>query len=276
MFRHIFLPLVPIILYTIVIFWPESVLSGSTIALVRDAETENIIQSYTKPLFKAAGLDPDAVRIHLVMNPQLNAFVSRGQNIFIHTGLLSRAEQVGQVIGVIAHEIGHIAAGDLIRSAQAIEDAKALDMITTVLGIGAGILSKRSDVAIASTAGAPQLGMRTFMQFSRTQESSADQAAMRILEKTGQSSRGLYEFMDILNNQELLSASRQDPYLRTHPLSRERLITMEENLKTSSYTDTPYPEQLQIQHNRIRAKIIAYSSPLALVLVGHFCCRLHC
>ncbi|MBT4890998.1 MAG: M48 family metalloprotease [Rhodospirillales bacterium] len=266
MLKSIFLPLAPVVLYVVILFWPESALSANTISLVRDAETENIIESYAKPLFKAAGLDPDAVRIHLVMNPKLNAFVSGGQNIFIHTGLLSTAKQVGQVIGVIAHETGHIAGGHLLRSAQAIDNAKTMDLITTLIGVGAGILAGRSDIATASTAGNPQLGIRSFLKFSRTQESSADHAALRILEDTGQSARGLSEFMKLIENQELLSASRQDPYLLTHPLSRERVATIEEHLRKSTYTDTPYPEALQIQHERIRAKIIAFSSPLAIVL----------
>jgi predicted Zn-dependent protease len=104
------------------------------------------------------------------------------------------------------------------------------------------------------------------LQFNRTQESSADQAAIRFLEATQQSSRGLYKFLGIIENQGLLSPSRQDPYLLTHPITQDRMRTLEKHIEGSEYSDKQIPEQLQIRHNRIRAKIIAYSSPLALVL----------
>jgi len=254
----------------VMLVWPvrdiQGAESGNRIAFVRDAETENSIQQYAKPLFIAAGLNPGSVRVHLILDKKLNAFVTNGQNIYIHTGLLSTAEQVGQVIGVIAHETGHIAGGHLIRAAQAIDDAKKMDLISAVLGIGASILAQDPSIAIASTVAGPQLGIRSFMQFSRTQESSADHAALKYLENTGQSAQGLFDFMKIIENQELLSASRQDPYLRTHPLSRQRLEAIEEHLRSSAYTNTAYPQELVIQHNRIRAKLTAYTSPLALVL----------
>ncbi len=245
---------------------PVSAESGNRITFVRDAETENSIISYARPLFIAAGLNPDSVKIYLILNPQLNAFVSGGQNIYIHTGLLSSAENVGQIIGVLAHETGHIAGGHLVRAAIAIDEAKNIDMISKVLGIGVSIFSKDPNVAVAAIAGAPDIGTRTFLKFNRTQESSADHAALKMMEDTGQSAQGMYEFMEKIENQELMSVARQDPYLRTHPMSRERLEAIADHLRGSAYTETPYPEELQRQHDRIRAKIIAFTYPLALVL----------
>ncbi len=266
LFKFIILPLAPVFIYLIAFLWAEPAQSQSKITLVRDAETENVVKSYARPLFIAAGLNPDAVQINLILSPQLNAFVSNGQKIFINTGLLSTAEDVGQVIGVIAHETGHISGGHLVRMAQAIDQARTIDLITTVLGIGAAILANKPELGAVTTASGPNLGLRSFLQFSRTQESSADQAAIRFLEATQQSARGLYKFLGVIENQDLLSASRQDPYLQTHPITQDRMRTLEKHIEDSKYSDTPSPEQLQIQHNRIRAKIIAYSFPLAVVL----------
>ncbi len=234
--------------------------------VISDAETENSIRSYAAPLFVAAGLDPDAVRIRLIQDNSLNAFVTGGQNIFIHTGLLMAANEVGEVIGVIAHETGHIAGGHLIRGAQALDKARNIGIISSILGVGAGLLSGRGDVAAAATIGSQQSATRNLLKYSRTQESTADQSALKYLDTVGQSARGMYAFLKTIENQELLSISRQDPYMRTHPMSGERLNAIEAHLERSKYSNTDFPLDLRIQHKRIQAKIYAYTYPLATVL----------
>ncbi|NQV44645.1 MAG: M48 family metallopeptidase [Rhodospirillales bacterium] len=241
-------------------------LSASQRILVRDAETETSIREYSTPLFEAAGLNPSSVNIYLIHDPSLNAFVAGGQNIFIHTGVLMAAGSVNEVIGVIAHETGHIAGGHLARTKDAIDAAQSASLIATVLGVGVGILTGRGDVAAATVMGGENVGARSFLAYSRSQESAADNAAIRYLETTGQSAKGMYNFLHTLEDQELMSISRQDPYLSTHPLSRERIEVIEQHLAKSTYTNTPTLEKWQIAQNRIQAKIYAYSNPLVYVL----------
>lgn len=234
--------------------------------VVRDAETESIIRAYASPIFEAAGLNPESVGIRLILHPSLNAFVTRGQNIFIHTGLLLQAKNVNEVIGVIAHETGHISGGHLARLSNAVKDAGTIGLVTGILGAGAGILTGRGDLTGAAIAGGQTAAQRSFSQFSRTQESSADQAALSLLEATGTSARGLYSFLKILEDQDLLSTARQDPYLRTHPLTRERLDAIESHLTRSRYSDTPANDDFQHSHDRLRAKLFAYTYPFITVM----------
>ena len=234
---------------------------GERISFIRDAEVETIIRGYAAPLFTAAGLDADAVRIYLVNDRRLNAFVAGGQNLFIHTGLLLRSESPNQVIGVIAHETGHIAGGHLARTQEALRNASAQAIIATVLGAAAAIASGDGRVAGAAMAGGAGLAQQTILQYSVTQESAADQAGLSFLDKTCQSARGLLEFFRILQEHELLSAVRQDPYLRTHPLTRQRTDYVEQHVARSRCNDRPDTPEAVEQHRRMKAKLAAFLDP---------------
>jgi predicted Zn-dependent protease len=235
-------------------------------SLIRDAEIENTIRTFATPLFQAAGLAPDAVSIHLVNDDSLNAFVAGGQNLFVHTGLLIRSDSANQVIGVIAHETGHISGGHLSRTGDAIETAMMTSLIGSLLSAGAAVLSGRGDVAAAGGVASQSMAMRNFMAFSRTQESSADAAALRFLEATEQSARGFLEFFEILGEQELLTAAQQDPYVRTHPLSRDRVDTVRTYVAKSRFSDVAPNPAFTERHARMKAKLIGFTKPLPQTL----------
>ncbi|MCW5749656.1 MAG: M48 family metallopeptidase [Alphaproteobacteria bacterium] len=251
----------------------EALAQQRRIALVRDAEIEHIIRVYATPIFAAAGLDPDAVSVHLVNDRSLNAFVTNGQRIFMHTGLLMRAETPQQVIGVLAHETGHISGGHIARSEEALRNAYIESLIATVLGaaaIAAGAASGSgrdgADAGAAIILGGQQMAQRGFLAFSRTQESAADQAGLTYLERTGQSGRGLMEFLKILGDQEALLAQRQDPYVRTHPISRERLDALRTRVEASPFANTPSPPEHVEMHARTQAKLVGFLEPLGTTL----------
>ncbi len=223
-------------------------------SFIRDAEIENTIRVYGAPLFAAAGLAPEAVRVHLINDKALNAFVAGGQNIFIYTGLLMAADTPNQVIGVIAHETGHIAGGHLARSLDAIQDASAQSLLAVLLG-AAVMIGGGGAAGGAIIAGGTQAAQRSFLQYSRTQESAADQAGLRLLDVTQQSAAGLYAFLEKLGDQEALLATSQDPYVRTHPLTRERLATIKFHVDNSRFSgNTDSPEMLN-RHARMVAKL---------------------
>lgn len=228
------------------------------ISLIRDAEIEDNIRKMATPLFKAAGLNPDSVSIHLVNDKSLNAFVADGQRMFMNTGLLMRANTASQVIGVIAHETGHISGGHLSRFGKAIEQSTAKALIATIIGVAAGIGTGRGDVGGAIIAGGQQAATRGFLSFSRTQENSADQAALKFLDDTKESARGLLQFMEILEGQELLNAANQDPYARTHPLSEDRISAIRAHVSRSSYSDSNTDPSLVKAFARSKAKLIGY------------------
>ena len=222
---------------------------------ISDAEIENTIREMATPLFVAAGLEPSAIRIILIRDETINAFVAGGQNLFIHTGLITKARTPNQLIGVLAHEIGHISGGHIARTEDAIRDATTQTIITTVLGAAAALASGRGDVGAAIISGGSQLGIRGFLQYSRTQESAADQAALKFLEGTGQSAIGFLELLETLGDQELLSPNRQAVYARTHPLAIERIRMVRLHVEKSKFTQTPTQAALVERHQRMRAKL---------------------
>ena len=236
------------------------------ISFIRDAEIEETIRVFATPVFQAAGLDPSAIKVHLVNDKSLNAFVAGGQQLFLNTGLLMRSTDADQVIGVIAHETGHIAGGHLSRTQEAMRNSSAQSIVAFVIGAAAAIGTGRPDVGQAIISGGSQVGARSFLQYSRTQEGAADQAAVRFLDAAGLSSRGLLEFMEILEDQELLSPTRQDPYVRSHPIARDRIEFLMTHVAQSPYSDKPTPPNLESMHLRMRAKLHGFLEPLAVTL----------
>ena len=234
--------------------------------IVRDAEIEDTIRRMATPLFEAAGLAPSSVSIHLVNDKSLNAFVANGQNLFIHTGLLMEAESASQVIGVIAHEVGHIAGGHLSRIGDAYEQSVATTMIAALMGVAAAVGTGRGDVGAAVFAGGQHVSTRNFLSFTRGQESAADQAALRFLDTTKQSADGLLSFMKILEGQELMISNNRDPYARTHPLSEERIRTIAAHIEKSPYSGENTDPALEQAFVRMRGKLRGYfqSPPVTL------------
>jgi predicted Zn-dependent protease len=228
-----------------------------SISLIRDAETEHIIRGWATPIFGAAGLDDSAVRVFLVRDRSVNAFVAAGQNIFIHTGLLTTAQRPAQVTGVIAHETGHIAGGHLVRSDDALRNASVQQIVMTVLGAVA-MVGGAGQAGMAIMSGGSAFAQRDLMMYSRTQESSADQAAVTFLDRIGKTSKGLVEFLALLGGQEALLSRSQDPYIRSHPMSRERVAALEDRVMKSPYAgQKDSPEDVEALA-RIQAKLYAF------------------
>jgi len=179
---------------------------GQRLNLIRDAEIENTIRTFVTPIWKAAGLDPSAVEIMIVQDNSLNAFVAGGQRIFIHTGLIMRTETPNQLIGVLAHETGHIAGGHLARMQEELSNLSTMQILESLIGAGimAGGAASGGGAGRSPTgpAGAPVSGsLLAFLHYSQTQESSADQASISYLQRTQQSPKGSLEFLRFLQKE---------------------------------------------------------------------------
>ncbi len=234
-------------------------------SFVRDAETEAIIRRIALPIFEAAGLSPGAVQVFLINDRQINAFVAGGQRIFFFTGLLLRAQNLNQVAGVLAHETGHIAGGHLIRSEEAIRQATAMQIAGMLLGIAAAAAGG-GGAGMGLLMGGQSMAERSFLAFSRTQESSADQAAIGYLSRAGESPQGLVEFLRILGTEESVMVGRQDPYLRSHPVSNERIAALESRVALGRAKDPGRDKVLNDEFKRVQAKLFAFTEPLAQTL----------
>lgn len=235
-------------------------------SILRDSETELLFRDVSKPLIQAAGLEPNSVKVVLINDPSINAFVAQGQIVYIHSGLIAAADNVGQLQAVIAHELGHVAGGHAIRINEGASQATAISILSLVLGAAAMAAG-----AGEAGAGIMQLGQRaaigTFLAFSRAQESSADLAGAAYLSRAGISGRGSLEFFKKLQNQEYrIAVYDTDSYERTHPLSSERISTLTELYKKDPAWARPTNPQLDARFQRVKAKLVGYVSPDQAVL----------
>jgi predicted Zn-dependent protease len=229
--------------------------------IIRDTEIEAYMAEWFAPIFAAAGMSPDQVNIIIVQDSQVNAFVAGGSNIFFYTGLLQKTENPGEVIGVMAHELGHITGGHLIRGREAMEQASYESILGTILGVGAAIAT--GDGAAAATIGAASSSMasRGFLKYSRTFEASADQAALGFFERAQLNPTGLESFLEKLAGQELLPSSQQSEYVRSHPLTRSRVETVAARTSQSPHRDKPWPQEWVRQHRMMIAKLTGFITP---------------
>lgn len=239
--------------------------ADSGVSLLRDTEIEADIHTMMTPIWKAAGLDPDAVHVYLVSDGSINSFVAGGQNIFINSGLLLRADTPNQLIGVLAHETGHIAGGHIYRGAEAMRAASIEQIIAMVAGAAATIAARGSGGG-GALLGAAGVGRRALLGFSVTQEATADHAAMNYLDATHQSARGLLQFFEKLQSEELLTGVHEDPYLIDHPLTQERIDYVREHVERSPYSNSPDPPAYVAMLARIKVKTAAFTSPPATTL----------
>lgn len=226
-------------------------------SLLRDTEIEEVLRGYTDPILRAANLQSASVDLYLVNDPSLNAFVTRGQNIFVHTGLILESETPNQLKGVLAHESAHIAAGHLARRDYSNRSAYGSMLIAAGLGIAA-ILAGEGAAGATILAGSTQFATLDVLAHSRVDEAAADQAAAKYLETSGQSSEGLVEFFEKFRYQEVLSNARRYPYFRGHPLSSDRIDKLREVTAESPYVDVLDKPKEITDLVMMQAKIIGF------------------
>ncbi len=224
------------------------------ISVARDTEIEEYLWSQARPVFSAAGLDPNAVTIFLVSDDSFNAFVAGGQKMFIFTGLIDQVKTPDQLLGVIAHETGHMAGGHLSRSSDDMMAEASPFLITMLAGLAA-VLAGAGQAGMGIILGAQQAMQRAVLGYSRVQESSADQAAITYLDRLKRSGRGMIETFELLAQQELLSARMQDPYARSHPMSADRIALLTDRVEKSPHRDNRDTPEAIARFRLIQGKV---------------------
>jgi predicted Zn-dependent protease len=267
--------------------WPKVAALGSLIAtatismtvpavaqglpLIRDSEIEGILSDYAKPLFKAAGLGSGRIKMRIVQNDAFNAFVLDGKNVFVHTGTLMQANTPNEVIGVIAHETGHITGGHMAALRARIAKDQTRALLAQILGIGlmvAGGVSGSDGLGGAGQGvmfGGNEVIMRSLLAERRQQESAADQAGLTFLNATKQSGRGMLATFERFAAQEYISDAQKGAFARSHPLSLDRLARLRKLVETSPYYTVKDSPELQLRHDLMRAKLSGYLEKPAVV-----------
>src|SRR5579862_5607569 len=239
------------------------------LAILRDTETEQLLRDYSRPILRAAGLEKQNIQVTIINQPVFNAFVADGRRIFVNHGALLQSETPNQIIGVLAHETGHLAGGHLARLREQLAQAQTQMIIAMLLGVGAiaagavrgGVSSGSTglaDAGAAAISGPQNMILRSMLSYQRQQEESADRAGVKFLTATGQSAKGMYETFKRFTNDSLFSAHGADPYYQSHPMPAERVAALEEIARTSPYWDKKDDPALQLRHDMMRAKISGF------------------
>jgi predicted Zn-dependent protease len=234
--------------------------------VIRDTEAEQLLREYTRPILAAAGLGKQNIQIVIINDSAFNAFVADGRRIFVNYGAIMQSETPNQIIGVLAHETGHLAGGHLAKMREQMSRAQTQMIIAMLLGAGAMVAGARSgngnnglaNAGAAAVAGPQEMIRRTLISYVRQQEENADRAGVKFLTASGQSARGMYETFRRFSNESLFAAHGADPYLQSHPMPAERVAALEELARSSPYWDKKDDAALQLRHDMVRAKISAF------------------
>lgn len=240
--------------------------SGKGPPVLRDTESEQLLREYTRPILRAAGLEKQNIQIVIINESVFNAFVADGRRIFVNYGAMMQSETPNQIIGVMAHETGHLAGGHLAKMREQIANAQTQMIIAMLIGAGALVAGSRSGNPNSglSNAGAAALSApgevirRSLLSYVRQQEENADRAGVKFLAATGQSAKGMYETFKRFTNDSLFAARGSDPYSQSHPMPAERVAALEELARSSPYWDKKDDAALQLRHDMVRAKMSGF------------------
>lgn len=245
---------------------PASV-QAQGLSLIRDSEVEALLNDYAKPIFRAAGLGSGRITMRIVKNDAFNAFVLDGRNVFVHTGTLLLSKSPNEVIGVLAHETGHIAGGHMASLRARIAKDQTRALLTQIIGIGAMVAGGVSggdggrDAMAGGQAvlqGGNEVIMRGLLSERRSQESAADQAGLQYLNATKQSGQGMLATFERFQQQEYVSDQFKDPFVRSHPVATDRLARLRDLVNTSPFIKAIDSPDLQLRHDLMRAKLSGY------------------
>src|SRR5436190_3974183 len=233
--------------------------------VIRDTESEQLLREYTRPILRAAGLEKQNIQVIILNESAFNAFVADGRRIFVNYGAMMQSETPNQIIGVLAHETGHLAGGHLAKLRERLAEAQTQMIIAMLLGAGALAAGARgggnaglSNAGAAALTAPAEVIQRTLLSYVRQQEENADRAGVKFLTATGQSPRGMYDTFKRFTNESLFAARGTDPYVQSHPMPAERVAALEELARSSPYWDKQDDPALQMRHDMVRAKISAF------------------
>jgi predicted Zn-dependent protease len=233
------------------------------IPMIRDAEIEQLLRDYTAPILRVAGLGSQNVRVVIIGDKTFNAFVVDAHRIFVNAGALMESTTPNQIIGVFAHETGHIAGGHLSKMRQELANAQTASIVALLLGVGAMVAGAKSGSTDMGNIGAaavqaPQSYIQhSLLAYVRGQEEQADRAGVRFLTLSGQSAKGMYDTFKRFADESMFSGQYTDPYVQTHPMPVERIAALEVVARTP-YWDKKDPPELQLRHDMMRAKLYGF------------------
>jgi predicted Zn-dependent protease len=235
----------------------------ASLPVIRDAEIEQLLRDYVQSVLRVAGLAQRNIHVVILNDRSFNAFVIDAKHIFINAGAIMEAETPNQIIGVLAHETGHIAGGHLSKLRAELASIQTAALIGMLLGVGAVAATARSGGNVGGSPMAailaPQsVAIRSLLSYQRQQEEQADRAGVSFLTQSGQSAKGMYDTFKHFADQQLFASQYADPYLQNHPMAAERLAALAEVAHANPYWDRKDPAELQLRHDLAKAKLFGF------------------
>ncbi|MDE3114058.1 MAG: M48 family metalloprotease [Pseudomonadota bacterium] len=241
------------------------------ISIIRDTEIERVLGGYERPLLEAAGIPPDTVKMRIVDDPSLNAFAAQSpyigdsEDIFVNTGTFLQLKTPNQLVGILAHETGHIAGGDVIRGGLAMEKASIPMLIGMAVGVAA-MIAGGGEAGMGAIMMGQQAAMAQYLEFSRAQESTADQRGLTYLDRTHQSPEGMLQVFSQMAQEQAMSADYNKQFMSDHPADRERIDELQNRVNASPYKGVKDSPAVVHEFHMIQAKLIGYISDPDAVL----------
>ncbi|MCR9125319.1 MAG: M48 family metalloprotease [Rhodobacteraceae bacterium] len=233
-------------------------LPAAAVTLLRDADIERGLGILAAPILRAAGLSPARLRVLVVDDSALNAFVVDQNTIFLNRGLILKVQSAAMLQAVIAHEAAHIANGHIARRMGNMRNARTAAGLGLALAAAAAAAGSGGAAASGIALGSSTSALRGFLAHTRAEEAAADQSAARFMRSAGVSLSGLVQVHRLFRGQEALSVSRQDPYMRAHPLTRDRIRAAEAFV--AAYGDDARADpEAEYWLARVRGKLSAFT-----------------
>jgi beta-barrel assembly-enhancing protease len=185
--------------------------------------------------------------------PEINAFALPGGYVGVNTGLILATESESELASVLAHEITHVTQHHIARQMEA-QSASQLAMLA---GLAAAILAGASgndQAAQAAVTGATAGAMQNQINYTRDFEREADRIGFQLLEKAGFDARAMASFFQRLQQATRLQDNKTPGYLRTHPLTYERVAEAQDRAFSSPYKQV----RDSLEYQLVRALLKSY------------------
>lgn len=232
--------------------------NAAALSFISDDESETLVQHIVKPIFGAAGITFNPHKILIANDSTLNAFVSDGNYLVIHSGTLMNADNVNELNGILAHEAGHIAGGHIVRQKIRIGQAQIASVASLIAAGAAAAASGNAEAALAVMLGSQSSLLNSMTAYQMQEERSADESAVKYLKQLNQSAFGLKNFMQKSARANRLNGYQDFPYFRTHPLNSERIAFFTQAAENSSGAVTsPFDTEFKM----VKAKLSAFLLP---------------
>ncbi len=230
--------------------------------VVQDVEVIDYLNNLGNKLAAASTDKQQKFNFFVVQDNAINAFAMPGGVIGVHTGLFLAAKSESGLASVLGHEVGHVTQRHLARMLA----AQKYDMVKNIAGVALALLVARANPELANGAltTASAVGVQKQLDYTREHEREADRVGLQILNGAGFDVRAMPEFFTTLQQGTRFSEGAAPSFLRTHPLTSERIADVTNRVEQMPYRQVPNSMDFQYIKAKLEANYGAVDNVIAL------------